>query len=283
MGVRAPRNVDGAQRLLRLHAELRCGRCDLKLIAASESHRRAVPGARRCSTTWCTTPTSSPRRPLPGAPYRLRRDVDDLGVGERLRRAVPAGSLRQFLRILGRSTPSRSATAWSTSRAAPGARRPARSFASSSPIPIAGAGPTEVLPQGEIGEVIAPMECLDAFAGYWKRPDSDAKSIRGGWYFTGDLGYFDEDGRAFSRWPGRRHDHLGRREHHHPEEVEDVLDALPLVPPGGGYRHAGRPDGPEGGRLRRARFARGQRGGSRRRPASPASLPGSSARAPMCS
>ena len=31
-------------------------------------------------------------------------------------------------------------------------------------------GPDRILPQGEIGEVIAPMEGLDAFAGYWKRP-----------------------------------------------------------------------------------------------------------------
>ena len=89
-------------------------------------------------------------------------------------------------------------------------------------------GPDRVLPQGEIGEVIAPMECLDAFAGYWKRPDSDAKAIRGGWYFTGDLGYFDADGELFL--VGRVDDMIvSGGENIHPEEVEDVLDALPLV------------------------------------------------------
>ena len=89
-------------------------------------------------------------------------------------------------------------------------------------------GPDEVLPRGEIGEVIAPMECLDAFAGYWKRPDSDAKSIRGGWYFTGDLGYFDEEGELFL--VGRVDDMIiSGGENIHPEEVEDVLDAMPLV------------------------------------------------------
>ena len=88
--------------------------------------------------------------------------------------------------------------------------------------------PDRILPQGEIGEVIAPMECLDAFAGYWKRPDSDAKSIRGGWYFTGDLGYFDKDGELFL--VGRVDDMIiSGGENIHPEEVEDVLDALPQI------------------------------------------------------
>ena len=88
--------------------------------------------------------------------------------------------------------------------------------------------PDQILPRGEIGEVIAPMECLDAFAGYWKRPDSDAKAIRVGWYFTGDLGYFDEDGELFL--VGRVDDMIiSGGENIHPEEVEDVLDALPVV------------------------------------------------------
>ena len=89
-------------------------------------------------------------------------------------------------------------------------------------------GPGEILPQGEIGEVIAPMDGLDAFAGYWKRPDSDAKSIRNGWYFTGDLGYFDQDGELYL--VGRVDDMIiSGGENIHPEEVEDVLDALPAV------------------------------------------------------
>ena len=34
----------------------------------------------------------------------------------------------------------------------------------------------------------------EAFAGYWNRPDADAKAIRDGWYATGDTGHLDEDG-----------------------------------------------------------------------------------------
>ncbi len=94
--------------------------------------------------------------------------------------------------------------------------------------PGSGSGPDDIVPQGEIGEVIAPMQCLDAFAGYWKRPDADAKAIRGGWYFTGDLGYFDGEGELFL--VGRVDDMIiSGGENIHPEEVEDVLDALPFV------------------------------------------------------
>ena len=41
------------------------------------------------------------------------------------------------------------------------------------------------------------MESPEAFAGYWKRPDADAKAIQGRWYRTGDLGKFDEDGELY--------------------------------------------------------------------------------------
>jgi 2-furoate---CoA ligase len=94
--------------------------------------------------------------------------------------------------------------------------------------PEARSGPDEVLPQGEVGEVIAPMDGLEAFRGYWKRPDADRKAIRGGWYFTGDLGYLDADGELFL--VGRVDDMIiSGGENIHAEEVEDVLDRSPLV------------------------------------------------------
>jgi 2-furoate---CoA ligase len=58
-----------------------------------------------------------------------------------------------------------------------------------------GAGsPTERAAPGEEGEIIALAASDEAFEGYWRRPDSNAKSLRDGWYFTGDTGYFDADG-----------------------------------------------------------------------------------------
>jgi 2-furoate---CoA ligase len=50
---------------------------------------------------------------------------------------------------------------------------------------------------GEEGEVIALLASDESFEGYWRRPDADAKSLRQGWYFTGDTGFFDDDGDLF--------------------------------------------------------------------------------------
>ena len=94
--------------------------------------------------------------------------------------------------------------------------------------PDGGSGPDDVVAPDESGEIIAPMDGMEAFAGYWKRPDADAKSIRGGWYFTGDLGYFDKDGELFV--VGRVDDMvISGGENIYPEEVEDVLAKSPLV------------------------------------------------------
>jgi 2-furoate---CoA ligase len=53
------------------------------------------------------------------------------------------------------------------------------------------------LPAGTSGEIVASMGSPEAFSGYWKRPDADAKAIQGRWYRTGDLGKFDEDGELY--------------------------------------------------------------------------------------
>ena len=53
------------------------------------------------------------------------------------------------------------------------------------------------LPAGVSGEIVASMNSPEAFKGYWKRPDADANTIQGGWYRTGDLGRFDEEGELY--------------------------------------------------------------------------------------
>ena len=88
--------------------------------------------------------------------------------------------------------------------------------------------PNEEVPIGETGEIIASMASLDAFSGYWKRPDADKKAIRGGWYFTGDLGRFDANGEIYVL--GRVDDMIiSGGENIYAEEVEDVLAKSPDV------------------------------------------------------
>ena len=62
---------------------------------------------------------------------------------------------------------------------------------------LGAASPADLAAPGEEGEVIALLAGDEAFEGYWRRPDADAKALRDGWYFTGDTGYFDPDGDLF--------------------------------------------------------------------------------------
>ncbi|MCL1481451.1 MULTISPECIES: AMP-binding protein [unclassified Marinobacter] len=93
----------------------------------------------------------------------------------------------------------------------------------------AGAGmPDAIMPVGKEGEIIADMEGDEAFQGYWQRPDADQKSIRDGWYFTSDTGYFDADGDLFVT--GRVDDLIiTGGENVSPAEIEDVLSLHPQI------------------------------------------------------
>jgi 2-furoate---CoA ligase len=79
-----------------------------------------------------------------------------------------------------------------------------------------------------VGELITSLESDEAFAGYWQRRDADARALRGGWYFTGDLGYRDGDG---DYWVTGRVDDMiiSGGENVYPIEVEDVLARHPDV------------------------------------------------------
>ena len=89
-------------------------------------------------------------------------------------------------------------------------------------------GPDEVVPAGEKGEIIARLDSDEAFAGYWRRPDADARALRDGWYFTGDMGWLDADGEL---WVAGRVDDMiiSGGENIHPVEVEDALARHPGV------------------------------------------------------
>jgi len=79
---------------------------------------------------------------------------------------------------------------------------------------------------GENGEIVARGSRL--MKGYWNQEEATAEALRGGWLYTGDLGYFDEDGYIFLS--GRAKDFIKRGgEMVSPEEVEQVLHSHPSI------------------------------------------------------
>ena len=51
------------------------------------------------------------------------------------------------------------------------------------------------VPVGDLGEII--IRGHNVMKGYYKRADATAEAIRGGWFYTGDIAYKDEDGFFF--------------------------------------------------------------------------------------
>jgi 2-furoate---CoA ligase len=81
---------------------------------------------------------------------------------------------------------------------------------------------------GEEGEIIADVASDEAFEGYWRRPDADAKALKRGWYFTGDTGYRDAGGDLFVT--GRVDDMIiTGGENVSPGEIESVLSLHPAI------------------------------------------------------
>jgi len=95
-------------------------------------------------------------------------------------------------------------------------------------VPLNAASPEGSVAPGEEGQIICDLKGDEAFEGYWHRPDADAKSIRDGWYFTGDTGYLDEDGDLFVT--GRIDDMIiSGGENISPVDIESVLSLHPAV------------------------------------------------------
>jgi 2-furoate---CoA ligase len=88
--------------------------------------------------------------------------------------------------------------------------------------------PSRLASIGEEGQIIADLAGDEAFEGYHRRPDANAKSLHGGWYFTGDMGYVDADGDLFVT--GRVDDMIiSGGENISPVDIESVLSLHPSV------------------------------------------------------
>jgi long-chain acyl-CoA synthetase len=65
--------------------------------------------------------------------------------------------------------------------------------------------------------------------GYWNRPDATAAVLRDGWFYTGDLGYFDDDGNLFLTGRKKEVIVLSNGKNIYPEEVEAHYLKSPFI------------------------------------------------------
>jgi long-chain acyl-CoA synthetase len=84
----------------------------------------------------------------------------------------------------------------------------------------------EELPPGEVGEIVTRSDCV--MGGYWKNPEATAKTLRGGWLHTGDVGSMDAAG--YLTIKDRSKDMIiSGGSNIYPREIEEVLLRHPAV------------------------------------------------------
>jgi len=82
------------------------------------------------------------------------------------------------------------------------------------------------LTAGEVGEIVTRSDCV--MAGYWENPEATARTLRGGWLHTGDLGSLDAEG--FLTIRDRSKDMIiSGGSNIYPREIEEVLLRHPAV------------------------------------------------------
>ncbi|UCF60680.1 MAG: long-chain-fatty-acid--CoA ligase [Anaerolineaceae bacterium] len=80
--------------------------------------------------------------------------------------------------------------------------------------------------EGKIGEIVVQSKRI--MTGYYHRPEETEEAIRDGWFYTGDMGYYDEKGYIYIA--DRKKDMIiTGGENVYPIEVENVLYRHPAV------------------------------------------------------
>ena len=83
-----------------------------------------------------------------------------------------------------------------------------------------------VVPAGEVGEM--QIRSAGVTPGYWNQPEATAAAFMNGWYRTGDMGYFDDEGLLYV--VDRKKDmYISGGENVYPVEVENVISSFPEV------------------------------------------------------
>lgn len=79
---------------------------------------------------------------------------------------------------------------------------------------------------GEVGELV--IRGPNIMKGYWRNEEATKAALKNGWYHSGDLAYFDEDGYCFIK--DRMKDMIVRGAFNiYPKEIEDLLYTHPAV------------------------------------------------------
>lgn len=84
----------------------------------------------------------------------------------------------------------------------------------------------QALPTGETGEIV--VRGANVMGGYWRAPKLTETALKGGWYHTGDGGYFNHDG--YLVLAGRIKDMIvSGGENIYPIEIENLLYRYPAI------------------------------------------------------
>jgi len=86
-------------------------------------------------------------------------------------------------------------------------------------------------PQEDGGPAVGELAVRGAVVmkGYWNRPDATAAVLRDGWFYTGDLGYFDSHGHLFLTGRKKEVIVLSNGKNIYPEEIEAYYLKSPFI------------------------------------------------------
>ena len=87
----------------------------------------------------------------------------------------------------------------------------------------------EIINKDEIGIGEIRVKGPNVMLGYYEMPEETEKVLKDGWFYTGDLGYFDKDGYLFITGRSKNMIVLKNGKKVFPEELEVLVNRLELI------------------------------------------------------